>query len=87
MIRAKIITSKQAEKLGLKKSGFGIKAIGCIVQGKHGEKGKLMEQMILKENEEVELIFMDPERKKELKEREQFDDYLKQFKKIPEGLK
>ena len=91
MIKAKIITQKQAEKLGLKKSekksGFGIKAIGCVVQGKQGEESKLMETSILKENGEIELILMDPEREKQLKNRRQFSKYIQQFCKLPGGLK
>ncbi len=91
MIRVNILTPQQAEKLGLKKtsqnSGSGIKAVGCIVEGKHGEEGKIVEQMILRENNETELIFMEKEREKDLKNRGQFSEYVKQFKKIPEELK
>ncbi|MBU1136465.1 MAG: hypothetical protein KJ559_03070 [Nanoarchaeota archaeon] len=91
MIPVKILTSEEAERLGLKKptkkSGFGIKGVGCVVQGKHGGEGKLMEEIILRENGDLELVFMDPEREKELKSRRQFTGYLKQFTKIPEGLK
>lgn len=91
MIPARILTSEEAEKLGLKKpaekSGFGINGVGCIVKGKQGEEGKLMEETILMENGDLELVFMDSERKNELKSRRQFAGYLKQFKKIPRGLK
>ena len=91
MIRAKILTPEQAEKLGLKKSvkksGSGVKGVGIVVQGKQGEEGKLVEEMILRDNGKLELIFMDPERKKQLKNKRQFSKYLKQFKEIPRGLK
>lgn len=91
MIRAKVLSQQEAERLGLKKltkkSGLGIKGVGCVIQGKEGEEGKLMEEIILWENRSLELVFMDPERKKELKSRRQFSNYLKQFKKIPRGLK
>jgi hypothetical protein len=90
MIPVKILSPKQAEKLGLKKKekGFGRNfGVSSIVSGKHGEPGKLQEQFIITENNKKELIFMSDERKQELKSRRQFSNYIKQFNKIPRGLK
>ena len=90
MIPVRILTPEQAELLGLKEpnkqKGGGLIAIGTVVSGGKNKPTKIMEKSIIKNNKR-ELIFMDPERRQELKNRRQFSEYLKQFDKIPKELK
>ncbi len=90
MIPVRILTPKQAELLGLKEpskqKGSGLTAVGMVVSGGENKQTKIMEKSIIKDDKK-ELIFMDPERKQDLKNRRQFSEYMKQFDKIPEELK
>lgn len=80
MIPAKIITKEEAEKLGLtREKRSGIAAAGCVMSGKKGEKGEVVERTIIRENGEFEMTFMAEERKKELRDRNELADYLNQF--------
>jgi hypothetical protein len=91
MIPIKILTPEQAVLLGLmkpckKQKGKGLIATGLVVSGGKNKPDKLMEKSIIQDNKK-ELIFMDPEREQELKSRRQFSAYIRQFDKIPGGLK
>jgi len=91
MIPVKILTTKQAEKLGLTKpikkhKGKGFIGVGIVVSGGKNKPNKLMEKSII-ENNKKELVFIDTERIKKLKAKRQFSAYMKQFDKIPRGVK
>ena len=82
-MKAKILSPIQAEELGLKKPRNAIIGVGTV----GGEKEEISERQIIRENGEIELIFMSKERKAYFKNKGNFIEYIKQFNKIPKGLK
>jgi len=86
-MKAKILNSEQAEALGLKKPSAIIGRSVIMVGKSKEDPGKIVEEQIIRENHKKELIFMSNERKQELKSKKQLTAYLKQFDKIPRGLK
>jgi len=89
MIPVKIISFDEAKRIGLTndKTGFGIAGAGFV--GKKESNGKITphEKTIIRNNGEMELVFMDKERMQDLKGRRRFSAYLKQFDKIPKEVK
>ena len=89
-MKARILKPDEAEKLGLKikkNKGGGNRSFGVGgVISKKGNKETLQEKFIEKDGK-IELLFMSQERIKNLKQRKKFSNYIKQFDKIPSGLK
>ncbi|HEY0090416.1 MAG TPA: hypothetical protein VGB37_16320 [Candidatus Lokiarchaeia archaeon] len=84
MIPVKIISKKEAIKLGLaKREGEAVSIAASFVASK-GPDGKeiIVEKSILKLNGEKEIIFISEDRKKDLLKQEEFENYLNQFNKI-----
>ena len=87
MIPVKIISFEEALKAGLtNERGSGIAAAGFVGREENG-KQIVSEKTILKANGEIELVFMSDERKEYFKKKGNLQEYLKQFKKIPRGIK
>ena len=86
-MKAKIISFEEAKKAGLtNEKGSGVVAAGFVERKENGKIIKV-EKTIIRGDGSIELEFMSEERKQELKSRRQFSAYIKQFNKIPEGLK
>jgi hypothetical protein len=84
MIPIKIISRKEAERLGLtekvRMENGKAKSImaGIVVGGKEGEPGEVLERTIIQEGKN-ELLFMHEERKKQLNDKGDLEEYLDQF--------
>lgn len=81
LIPAKIISFDEAVKLGLtkvEKIGIGDCGVGCVAEGKHGEKGEIVERFKI-ENGEHHLLFMHESRKNKLKEKGEYEKYLDHY--------
>ncbi len=92
MIPAKIISKEEAVMAGLaknkkQKTGKGTIGGGVVVQVNPDGKEEEMETFIINENDEKILTFMHKKRAQVLKKKRQFSAYIKQFDKIPRGLK
>lgn len=84
MIPIKLISKKQASKIGFAKRKEII--MGIMERGGDGKPDRILEKQIIENNKKA-LIFMSEEREQELKKQRQFTKYIKQFNKIPRGLK
>ena len=92
MIPVKIITKKQAVKLGLTEekkqpSGQGFAGGGAVVYGNSDGTEEAVETFIIDKDDKKILTFMSEKRIKQLKEKKQFSKYIKQFNKIPKEVK
>ena len=92
MIPVKIITKKEAVKLGLTKnkkqpSGQGFVGGGAVVYGSPDGTEETVETFIFDKDDKKILTFMSEKRIKQLKKRKHFSKYIKQFDKIPKEVK
>ena len=91
MIPVKILTKKQAIKLGLTDnksqtpSGSGFCGGGGVIKVNSSGEKTVMESYTDKDGK-MELTFMHKERKKYLKGKGNLKDYTKQFSKIPKDV-
>jgi len=85
-MKAKILSPKQAEELGLKKPSIVGQSV-VITKDSKDSPERIIEKQIIRENGEKELIFMSNERKAYFKNKGNFKDYIKQFNKIPKNVK
>lgn len=87
MIPIKIISVEEARAKGLtenKQSDKGNSVCGAMVIGSTDKDGndKITEKYFIKTNGKKELVFMAEERKQEMKDKGNFEDYLDQFETI-----
>ena len=86
-MKAKILSPKQAEELGLKRPSAIVGRSVVMVGDSKDDPGRKIEEQLIRENGEKELIFMSKERKAYFKNKGNFKEYIKQFSKIPRGVK